>query len=183
MRKPEDVTVLVVDDDPDVITFLSSVLEDAGFNVAVATNGLAALERLRTGPPPDLISLDLVMPGHSGVRVLHDLRKNPAWARIPVMVVSGHSRDDEVRRGLDDVLADSTISGPSLYLEKPVTAQKYVNAVCHVLFIEPPCDAPAAVDAERLRGELASMLEGADPEALEAALNALRTRGGSGHGV
>jgi CheY-like chemotaxis protein len=182
MRTPADVTVLVVDDDPDVVTFLSSVLEDAGFRVAVATSGLAALERLRTGPLPDLISLDLVMPGHSGVRVLHDLRKHPEWSRIPVMVVSGHSRDAEVRRGLDDVLADSSISGPSLYLEKPVTAASYVSAVCHVLAIEPPSEAPATVAADQLRGEVASLLDGADAEALAAALRALRAAPGRGPG-
>jgi CheY-like chemotaxis protein len=183
MRKPTDVTVLVVDDDPDVVTFLSSVLEDAGFNVATAGSGLAALERLRVGPLPDLVSLDLVMPGHSGVRVLHDLHKNPAWSRIPVMVVSGHSRDADVRRGLDEVLADSTISGPSLYLEKPVTAQSYVDAVCHILQIETAAEAPAAHQAEQLRSELAALLEGADADALEAALRALRTPGGRGHGA
>ena len=183
MRKPDDVTVLVVDDDPDVITFLSSVLEDTGFHVAVATNGMAALERLREGPLPDLISLDLVMPGHSGVRVLHDLRKNPAWARIPVMVVSGHSRDADVRRGLDEVLADSTISGPSLYLEKPVTAQTYVDAVCRILLIEPASEAPPAGQAEKLRGELAALLDGADTDALEAAIRALRATAGREHGA
>jgi CheY-like chemotaxis protein len=174
MRKPSDVTVLVVDDDPDVVTFLTSVLEDAGFNVAAATNGLAALERLRQGPLPDLISLDLVMPGHSGIKVLHDLRKHHEWSRIPVMVVSGHSREPEVRRGLDDLLADSTISGPSLYLEKPVTAQKYVEAVCHILALESIAEAPTGGRAEQLRSELSSLLEGADSEALEAALRALR---------
>jgi CheY-like chemotaxis protein len=182
MRKPEDVTVLVVDDDPDVTTFLSSVLEDAGFKVQAATSGLAALEMLRSGPLPDLISLDLVMPGHSGVRVLHDLRKHPEWSRIPVMVVSGHSRDAEVRRGLDEVLADSSISGPSLYLEKPVTAQSYINAVCHILLIDPPSDAPETAQADRLRSELASLLGGADAESLAAALRALRAASGRGPG-
>ena len=183
MRKPGDVTVLVVDDDPDVITFLSSVLEDAGFNVATATSGAAALDRLREGPLPDLVSLDLVMPGHSGVRVLHDLHKNPSWARIPVMVVSGHSREADVRRGLDEVLADSTISGPSLYLEKPVTAQTYLDAVCHILLITPSSEAPATAHADQLRGELAALLDGADADALEAAIRALRATAGREHGA
>jgi two-component system chemotaxis response regulator CheY len=177
-RNPQDVTVLVVDDDPDVTTFLSSVLADAGFNVAVATSGLAALEHLRRGPLPDLVSLDLVMPGHSGVRVLHDMRKHPQWSRIPVMVVSGHSRDDEVRRGLDEVLADSSISGPSLYLEKPVTPQKYVDAVCQVLQIDAGSGTSPASRAGDLRNELAALLDSADDAALEAAIRAVRSAGG-----
>jgi two-component system sensor histidine kinase ChiS len=180
-RNPQDVTVLVVDDDPDVTTFLSSVLADVGFNVATATSGLAAIERLRHGPLPDLISLDLVMPGHSGVRVLHDMRKNPQWSRIPVMVVSGHSRDEDVRRGLDEVLADSSISGPSLYLEKPVTAQKYIDAVCHVLQIDVAGGGmPESPRNSALRSELVTLLEGADDATLEAAIRALRASGASG---
>jgi CheY-like chemotaxis protein len=179
-RTPKDVTVLVVDDDPDVTMFLSSVLADAGFNVAVATSGLAALERLRGGPLPDLVSLDLVMPGHSGVRVLYDMRKHPQWSRIPVMVVSGHSRDDEVRRGLNEVLADSTISGPSLYLEKPVTAQKYIDAVCQVLQIEVAAEPAPPARAGALRSELAALLDTADDAALEAAIKAVRSAGSRG---
>ncbi len=174
MRRPEELTVLVVDDDPDVTLFLGSVLEDAGFRVATAGGGLEALERLRRGPLPDLISLDLVMPGHSGIRVLHDLRKHPEWSRIPVIVVSGHSREPEVRRGLDEVLADSALSGPSLYLEKPVTADSYVEAVCRVLEVDRAAESPGAGDADRLRSEVAALISGAGPDALEAALQALR---------
>ncbi|MFZ5787018.1 MAG: response regulator [Acidobacteriota bacterium] len=175
-RVPADCTILVVDDDPDVTTFLASVLMDGGFKVTVANSGLAALERLREGLP-DLISLDLVMPGHSGIRVLHDLRKRPEWSRIPVMVVSGHAREPEVRTGLDDVLADSTISGPSLYLEKPVTPQSYLDAVRHVLGITSGAEAGATERVSELRAELASLLEGADAGSIEAAIHAMRTSG------
>lgn len=175
-RLPADCTVLVVDDDPDVTTFLSSVLQDSGFKVIVANSGLAALERLREGPP-DLISLDLVMPGHSGIRVLHDLRKHPEWSRIPVMVVSGHAREPEVRKGLDEVLADSTISGPSLYLEKPVTPQSYLDAVCHILGIRLGATATPTERIRELRAELVSLLEGADAGTIEAAILAMRASG------
>lgn len=175
-RLPADCTVLVVDDDPDVTTFLSSVLQDSGFKVIVANSGLAALERLREGLP-DLISLDLVMPGHSGIRVLHDLRKNAEWSRVPVMVVSGHAREPEVRKGLDDVLADSSISGPSLYLEKPVTPQSYLDGVCQILGVQLGAAAAPPERVRELRAELASLLEGADAASIEAAIRAMRASG------
>src|SRR5579872_43634 len=57
--------VLVVDDEPDVRDYLQAALEDAGFLVVTAGNGLEALDAIRR-QPPDLISLDLVMPHHSG---------------------------------------------------------------------------------------------------------------------
>ena len=60
-RRPEDLTVLVVDDEPDVAFYLGSVLEDAGLNVVFAHDGDEALSAIRR-QPPDLISLDLVMP-------------------------------------------------------------------------------------------------------------------------
>lgn len=178
MPAANEVTVLVVDDDPDVVLFLSSILEDAGINVDTASDGHSALERIREHPP-DLISLDLVMPGASGVRVLHELRKHPQWSRIPVMIVSGHTRDATVKRDLDDILAESTISGPAVYLEKPVTPQKYLEQVCRILGlpVAPPAAAPSGGG---IRQELARLLETADPAVLEEVLAQLRARAGGG---
>lgn len=179
MRTASEVTVLVVDDDPDVVLFLSSILEDAGMNVETASDGRSAWERIRAHPP-DLISLDLVMPGASGVRVLHELRKHPQLSRIPVMIVSGHTRDATVKRDLDDVLSDSTISGPSVYLEKPVTPQKYLEQVCRILGIQ---HAPAAAEVdprERMRGEVTRLLDAAAPAVLEEVLAHLKRQGVGG---
>lgn len=183
MHQPSEVTVLVVDDDPDVTTFLATILEDAGMQVMTAHDGFEALDRLRE-KIPDVISLDLVMPGKSGVRVLHELRKHPAWSRIPVLVVSGHTRDEAVKRDLATVLADTTISGPSLYLEKPVTPEKYLDAVCRVAGVEiqrPPEQVRAPErSAETLRHELEALLRNADESSLRAALEALRSPVGAG---
>jgi len=173
MRETRDVTVLVVDDDPDVTTYLATILEDAGMQVMTAHDGAAALERLAERTP-DLISLDLVMPGKSGIRLLHELRKHPAWARVPVIVVTGHARDELVKRDLASVLADSSISGPSLYLEKPVTPQKYLDAVCQATGAAPSAGPTAPGPASELRTELESLLRNADEATLAAALAALK---------
>ena len=69
IRRPEDTTVLVVDDEPDVVTYLSSVLEDAGIRVLAAHDGEEALGILESNEV-DLISMDLVMPRKSGIRLL-----------------------------------------------------------------------------------------------------------------
>jgi CheY-like chemotaxis protein len=172
MRQTGDVTVLVVDDDPDVTTFLGTILGDAGMKVVTAHDGREALERLEE-VTPDLISLDLVMPGKSGVRLLHDLRKHPTWQRIPVIIVTGHARDAKVRGDLDQVLAESAISGPSVYLEKPVTPRAYLEHVCRVVGVTPP-GATAAAGPERLKHELAGLLADADEESLARAIEALK---------
>ena len=69
-------TVLVVDDEPDVVRFLTMALEDNGFTVITAKDGLEGLEKARKFKP-DLISMDLVMPKHSGARMYRELQKTP----------------------------------------------------------------------------------------------------------
>ena len=174
-RRLEEMTVLVVDDEEDIALYLASVLEDAGMATVTAHDGVEAMEVLQE-EPPDLISLDLVMPRKSGIKLLMELRKSKEWRRIPVIIVTAHARDPEVRTDLDEVLAESTIAGPSTYLEKPVTPRRYLEAVCHALRVEPP-----PVDAEgdssaALRQQAESLLESADAATLEAVLGELKRR-------
>jgi CheY-like chemotaxis protein len=170
-KSVEDMDVLVVDDEQDIATYLASVLEDAGMTVRIANDGQQALAMVEERAP-DLVSLDLVMPGTSGVRVLHELRRRREWSRIPVIVVTAHARDPKVRGDLTDVLADSSLAGPSLYLEKPVTPRRYLESVCRVLDVEPKPDEP--VDDDALRREAADLLQHADPEAVAEIVNRLR---------
>jgi len=74
--------VLVIDDEPDLRLFIKTVLEDAGFEVAVAGNGKEALERM-TEKKPDVISLDLVMPKMSGLKFYRYIQKNKDRSGIP----------------------------------------------------------------------------------------------------
>jgi len=173
MRQPDEVHVLVVDDEPDIREFLASVLEDAGMAVETAEDGNVALERLKA-KTSDLISLDLVMPGKSGIRLLHELRKNNEWAKIPVVIVTGHARDTNIKKDLDAVLAESTMSGPSSFLEKPVTPQGYLDNICRILDVEVPDLEPRLNSADTLRREAESMLANADRATLEAILNKLK---------
>ncbi len=81
-------TVLVVDDEAPVLEVLRRFLTKAGYDIRVASNGAAALELVHSGPPPDLIVLDLMMPVMSGFEVLSALRANKDWANIPVIVLT-----------------------------------------------------------------------------------------------
>jgi CheY-like chemotaxis protein len=172
-RRPGDATVLVVDDEIDIATYLSSVLEDAGINVRVAYDGEQALEAIRNDPP-DLISLDLVMPRKTGIRLLAELRRNQQWSRIPVIIVTAHARDPNVRSDLDDVLAESTMTGPSLYLEKPVTPRRYLESICKILGIQISVDPASGDSSSALRREASKLMETADAATLEAVLSQLR---------
>lgn len=175
-KTPGDVTVLVVDDEPDVVNYFSSVLEDAGLNVLTAFDGDQAMEVLGQHAV-DLISLDLVMPRKSGIRLFMELRRTPDWSDIPVVFVTGHAKDPDVKKDVASVMADSTMVGPSLYLEKPVTPESYLSHICKILGVECPASTQESDQAEELRQEARSLLEHADAKTLEALLDRLkRTR-------
>jgi CheY-like chemotaxis protein len=176
MARPQDKRVLVVDDEEDVVVFLSTALEDAGFQVDQAFSVDEALRKIRAAFP-DCITLDMVMPGKSGIVLFHELRRNPAWSRIPVLFVTGHAREEAVRRDLDAAatLTGSTLSGPATYLEKPVTAEKFVEAVAAALHVqlesEPDAGGPAV---EGARQEAQALLRDADSSLLAQVLKLLK---------
>jgi CheY-like chemotaxis protein len=159
--------VLVVDDEQDVRDYLQTALEDAGFQVETACDGMEALEAVRKNPP-DLISLDLVMPRHSGAKFYRELQKDKELHKIPVLVVTGHARDEMGKSDFDEM----TMSGPGVYLEKPVRPTSYVSAVKKLLGLE-ALDSPAP-EPDQLKNELAAALQGADRVALQRALDALK---------
>ncbi len=173
MAKPEDFTVLVVDDEDDIRRFLSVALEDAGFEVIIAENGKEALAKIKE-KRPDFISLDLVMPGGSGIAFLHELRRNKDWIHIPVMVVTGHARDELGKVDLDNALEGKLLSGPGMYLEKPVTPHKYVGAVMKSLGLEPL--EPPEPSAEELSAEVKEALKGVPPDKLQEVLALLKQK-------
>jgi two-component system alkaline phosphatase synthesis response regulator PhoP len=178
MVRAVDKTVLVVDDEPDVRDYLSQILSDAGFRVRTAGDGSEALAMIREDPP-DFISLDLVMPKKSGHKLLYELHKDRELSGIPVLIVTAHARDELGKGDLDDIVDSRVISGPGVYLEKPVKPVDYVRCVQRALGIEESPDDEGRVD---LQEEVKRRLAGAEPHALRRALEALRSPAGVGGG-
>lgn len=111
--------ILVVDDEPDARTFLKTVLSDVGATVFEASDGDEAIGMARK-EKPDLITLDLSMPGKDGVEAFTEIRKDPDLASIPVCVVTGHP---EFRK----VIYDRPVPPPEGYVDKPVGDAELVN--------------------------------------------------------
>lgn len=169
----EKKNILVVDDEADIRLFLKTVLEDAGFDVSTASDGEEALQALKK-KKPDLISLDLVMPRKSGIKFLYELRRNKEWAKIPVIIVTGHARDESVKKEMDETFAGKTLSGPQVYLEKPVKAQDFVNMVKRELGV---ADTFSADSEKNLKEELLKMVENSDSRTLQEVISLLKKRG------
>ncbi len=99
--------ILIVDDEPDIVTFLSAVLTDEGFPVRTARNGREGLGAIRS-QQPSLLILDLMMPEISGFEVLDTLREEGLLGAIPIIVLSAKSSHsdilDALHRGADDFI-------------------------------------------------------------------------------
>jgi len=173
MRQVQDITVLVVDDEPNVRDYLAQILRDAGFNVLTASDGGEALEIIRA-QPPDFISLDLVMPKKSGHKLLYELRKDKQLSRIPFVVVTAHAQDELGKDDLEDIMQNRVVSGPGTYLEKPIKPLDYVRCVQRAVGIEETPDDEDRID---LKEELQQQLSQAEPHALRRALAALKKKG------
>lgn len=161
MKEQSKKTVLVVDDEADVRNFLKAALMEAGFNVVLASDGFEALEIVERSIP-DLISLDLVMPRKSGIKFYHDLTKNKQWAKIPIIIVTGHARDD---LGKSD-LRELTMSGPGIYLEKPVKPHNYIAAIKKLLSMETTPDENESAEQVRMQNDLKNIIDNADADTL-----------------
>lgn len=105
-------TVLVVDDIPENIEILSNILRDE-YQVRVATNGEKALRIIYSDAPPDIVLLDIMMPGLSGLELCRRVQANPDRRRIPVIFVTAMSSVEDERIGLETGAVD--------YITKPIS--------------------------------------------------------------
>ncbi len=105
-----DYFVMAVDDDPDVLGTLGRVLEFEGFKTKLASSGQEALEVLKTDLP-DLLILDIIMPGMDGIQVCRTLRMDPKFVTLPVLFLTAKGATDDIVDGLD--------AGADDYIVKP----------------------------------------------------------------
>jgi CheY-like chemotaxis protein len=167
--------ILVVDDEKDVAHYHAAILEDAGFETAIATSGDGALEMVKERSP-DLISLDLVMPDKGGMRFLYALRKKTKWANIPVIIVTGHAHDDLGRGDLEEILSGRKVTGPQVCMEKPVRPADYVAAVSERLGLATGVAPSLPTLPSGTRQQIADLLGDADPETLKEVLRLLQQK-------
>ena len=158
--------ILVVDDEPDVRNFLAACLEDAGFKVEVAVDGVDALEKVESFSP-DLMTLDMVMPKMSGIKVIRSLRKNEKWAKLPVIVITAHARDE---MGSDQIKEFSALTSglrPRITLDKPISPTNLVDTVCRILEVKPEALKEADEDLTDDPEKLVKLIQKTDPDTLK----------------
>jgi len=121
--------VLIVDDDPDVRLFNSSVVQELGYLPIEAGDGEEG-QQMVAREAPDLIILDVMMPLQSGIRLYRALKTDPAFAEIPVIILSGISKRSFLKS--QEALAafnGEEIPAPEAYLEKPADAETLATQI------------------------------------------------------
>ncbi len=120
--------ILVVDDEPDMVAYLCTLFEDNGYLTETAADGDEALDKVKSGKP-DLISLDLLMPNKTGIKMFRELRKDDATKDIPVVMVTGFGKDDVPSMDFKEWVKKRAIRPPEAYIEKPVVPEVLMQAI------------------------------------------------------
>jgi len=121
--------ILVVDDDPDIIEAITTILESQPYHVRTAWDGIQCMAAIKERIP-DLLILDLLMPRKDGFAVVRELRENPKYARLPILILTSVREDASRRRyeletGLEMDVQD--------YIEKPASPRELLHRVAKLL--------------------------------------------------
>jgi DNA-binding response OmpR family regulator len=116
--------ILVVEDDPGALRLVQYTLQHEGYEVLIATNGLVGLKKAQS-EEPDLIILDVMLPGMDGFEICHRLRGEPQTAGLPILMLSAKAQEADKTTGLK-VGADD-------YLPKPADPAEIILRVRSLL--------------------------------------------------
>ncbi|ABE46042.1 response regulator transcription factor [Polaromonas sp. JS666] len=116
--------ILIADDEPNIVVSLEFLMKREGFDVQVAVDGEAALQAI-AAQVPDLILLDIMLPRKDGFEVCQQIRANPQWQSVKVVMLTAKGRDTEVSKGL--------ALGADAYMTKPFSTKDLVAQVRQLL--------------------------------------------------
>lgn len=116
-------TILIVDDEPDVCTYISTLLEDHGYATTSAKDGAEAWVKLQA-VSPDLITLDISMPEKSGVKFYREIKEDSRWKKIPIIIITGVSDDFQ-----KFISTRRQVPPPEGYLSKPINQEEILELI------------------------------------------------------
>jgi DNA-binding response OmpR family regulator len=119
--------ILIVDDEPDVVRYLTVLLENNGFSTVGAVDGRDGFEKVRS-EHPDLIVLDISMPKESGIKMYRNLHDTKEFSGIPVVMLTGVSREFE-----RFISTRKLVDPPAAYFEKPVDDKELLSKIAELV--------------------------------------------------
>ena len=125
--------VLIVDDEPDIVSYLEMILQDNGFETVTAGNGNEAMEAVKENRP-DLVTLDITMPEASGTRFYKELRTDPDLAGIPVLIVTAVTGLGGDKYAYEKFISNRRlVPAPEGFFPKPIDREAFIAAVKELL--------------------------------------------------
>ncbi len=125
--------ILVIDDEPHVVTYLETLLQDNGYETSAASNGREGMDKVKT-EHPHLVCLDITMPEESGIKFYRDLKENPELQTIPVVIVTAVTGYGGDPNGLKNFLsARRQVPPPEGYFSKPIDKMEFIAKIKQLL--------------------------------------------------
>jgi CheY-like chemotaxis protein len=125
--------ILIIDDEPDVITFIGTLLRKNGYEVIEASDGVEGIKKVME-EKPDLVCLDLLMPEKTGIKMYREMRRDERLRSTPVIMVTGMEVTDPWHfKGFKEFIKERSIPAPEGYFEKPIDKEQFLKAVKEVL--------------------------------------------------
>ena len=119
--------ILVIDDEPDMVTWLTTIYEDNGYTTVSAASGSEGFSKAKE-EKPDLITLDVAMDQESGIKALRNLQETAETANIPIIMVTGVSPD--IKRF---ITRNKKVEMPAAFMEKPVDPEELIKITKELL--------------------------------------------------
>jgi CheY-like chemotaxis protein len=115
--------ILIVDDEQDIRTYLSTLLEDHGYATVQAKDGIEGMQQVQNAPP-DLITLDVSMPEKSGIKFFREMKSSEQWKNIPIIIVTGVSEDFK-----KFISSRHQVPAPEGFVSKPINQEEILGLV------------------------------------------------------
>ena len=116
--------ILIIDDEPEITEIVETFLTEAGYKVAVENSPLKAVSKAKKFKP-DVVLLDIMMPGSDGYAICKELKQDPDFADTPIIFLTGKDREDDQGRSFQ--------SGGDMYIKKPFSCERLLEIVNIVL--------------------------------------------------
>ena len=131
--EPDRKRILIVDDEPDIITYLQTALEDEGFRTMQARSADEAMKKLEQ-ERPDMICMDIKMPGQSGLALYEKIMLDGRFRDIPAVFISAYSMArDFTAEGFRKLVPNPEVPAPAAYIEKPVNLEKLIETIRNLI--------------------------------------------------
>ena len=116
--------ILIVDDEPSIVLSLEFLMEKAGYTVFTAGDSESAMDKARA-EKPDLVLLDINLPGRSGFEICQSMRENPEWKDVRIVMLTAKGRDVDREKGF--------AMGADDYITKPFSTQEVVDTISRLI--------------------------------------------------